>query len=139
MGVADAVPGFAGPLAGVLAGMDWAADRGAHEIATIPTDAPFFPADLVARLIAARAAADAVLAVAASQGRAHPVFGLWPVALRDDLRAALTEEGIRKIDVWTARYALATVAFDGAGVDPFFNENTPADLEQAAVLMGRQQ
>ena len=133
--VADAVPGFAGPLAGILAGMDWAAENsGARDIVTMATDAPFFPDDLVIRLRTARQAEGAVLAVAASGGRAHPVFGLWPVALRDDLRAALEDEGVRKIDVWTARYTLATVAFDGAGVDPFFNANTPDDLEEAAAL-----
>ena len=136
--VADAVTDFAGPLAGVLAGMDWAtANTEARDIATMATDAPFFPSDFVSRLCAAREAAGAVLAVAASAGRAHPVFGLWPVALRDDLRKALVDEGVRKIDAWTARYELATVAFEGAGVDPFFNANTPGDLAAAAALAGR--
>ena len=136
--VADAVPGFAGPLAGILSGMDWAAaNTGAQNIVTLATDAPFFPEDIVARLVAAQAAEGAVLAVAASHGRAHPVFGLWPVALRDNLRAALEDEGLRKIDTWTGRHAIATVAFDGASVDPFFNANTPDDLEEAAALAGR--
>jgi molybdopterin-guanine dinucleotide biosynthesis protein A len=136
--VADAVSDFAGPLAGVLAGMDWAAhEAGASDIVTMPTDAPFFPGDLVARLVAARHEAGAVLAVAASRGRSHPVFGLWPVGLRGDLRAALEVEGVRKIDVWTARYKLATVAFEAENVDPFFNANTPGELEEAAVLIGQ--
>ena len=136
--VADAVSDFAGPLAGVLAGMDWAAhEAGASDIVTMPTDAPFFPGDLVARLVAARHEAGAVLAVAASRGRSHPVFGLWPVRLADDLRRAMVDEGVRKVDVWTARYKLATVAFEAENVDPFFNANTPGELEEAAVLIGQ--
>ena len=98
--VADSVPDFAGPLAGVLAGLDWSA---AHRpdcpfIVSVATDAPFLPTNLVARLAAELEAAEADLACAASAGRAHPVFGLWPVRLRDDLRRAVREEGIRKVD-----------------------------------------
>jgi len=134
--VADDVPGFAGPLAGVLAGLDWAA-RERPDISTlvsVAADSPFLPGDLVARLTSARAAQGARLAVAASGGHTHPVIGLWPVDLRADLRRALVDEDIRKIDRFTARYAIATVAWGTAPVDPFFNANTPEELAQAELL-----
>jgi molybdopterin-guanine dinucleotide biosynthesis protein A len=135
--VSDSVPDFAGPLAGVLAGLDWAA---AHRedcafVVSVATDAPFLPHDLVARLAAARDEADADLACAASGGRSHPVFGLWPVRLREDLRRAVVEEGIRKVDQWTMRHRLVTVPFADRPVDPFFNANRPEDLEAAAMLL----
>jgi len=132
--VADGIPDFAGPLAGVLAGLDWAAAAvaGATHVASFATDAPFLPRDLVRRLAAA-VEEGAELACAASAGQAHPVFGLWPVALRHDLRRAL-EEGVRKVDVWTARYRLATVAFAADPVDPFFNVNRAEDLVAAERL-----
>jgi molybdopterin-guanine dinucleotide biosynthesis protein A len=135
--VADSVSGFAGPLAGVLAGLDWAASQrpGCPYIASVATDAPFLPTDLVARLGDGRAAAHADLACAASGGRAHPVFGLWPVRLREDLRRAVVEEGIRKVDLWTARHRLVTVSFADQPVDPFFNANRPEDFETAGVLL----
>ena len=134
---ADAVPDFAGPLAGVLAGLDWAAIHAPDcpWVASVPTDAPFLPADLVARLMTARAAVGADLACAASGGRHHPVVGLWPVALRADLRRALTEEGLRKVDQWTGRYALAVAEFSTDPVDPFFNANRPEDLAAAERLL----
>lgn len=135
--VADGIPGFAGPLAGVLAGLDWTA---AHRpdcayIASVPTDAPFLPKDLVARLAAGRVEACADLACAASGGREHPVIGLWPVRLREDLRGAVVEAGIRKVDLWTARHKLAVVPFPDRPVDPFFNANRPEDLAAAAALL----
>jgi molybdenum cofactor guanylyltransferase len=135
--VADSVDGFAGPLAGILAGLDWTA---AHRpdcamVASVATDAPFLPADLVARLAERVNRDEADLACAASQGQAHPVIGLWPVRLREDLRHALVDEGIRKVDVWTARYRLATVEFPIGRIDPFFNANRPEDLETAAALL----
>jgi molybdopterin-guanine dinucleotide biosynthesis protein A len=135
---ADVIEGFAGPLAGVLTGMDWArANRqGCPWIATIATDTPFFPTDLVARLLAAVEDAGADLACAASGGRAHPVFGLWPVRLADALRAAMVEEGIRKVDVWTARRRLVEVDFPTEPIDPFFNTNRPEDLAEAERLLG---
>jgi len=137
--VADSVEGFAGPLAGVLAGLDWAAANAPDcpWVASAPTDAPFLPTDLVARL---RAAAEegADLACAASGGQSHPVVGLWPVRLRGDLRHALTVEHIHKVDVWTARHRLATVDFPIAGLDPFFNTNRPDDLAEAERLLSRQ-
>lgn len=135
--VADSVPDFAGPLAGILAGLDWtAANRpDCPMIASVATDSPFLPTDLVARMEHVLAAEDADLACAASGGQAHPVIGLWPVRLRDELRHALTREGIRKVDVWTARYKLAVVPFIDRPIDPFFNANRPDDLEEAARLL----
>jgi molybdopterin-guanine dinucleotide biosynthesis protein A len=135
--VADSVPDFAGPLAGILAGLDWtAANRpDCPMVVSVATDAPFLPTDLVARMEQVRATEGADLACAASGGQAHPVIGLWPVRLRDQLRHALTSEGIRKVDVWTARYKLAVVPFVDRPVDPFFNANRPDDLEEAARLL----
>jgi len=135
--VPDSVSGFAGPLAGVLAGLDWAASHrpDCSYIASVATDAPFLPTDLIAELAEGLDAADGDLACAASGGRAHPVFGLWPVRLRDDLRRAVVEEGIRKVDLWTARHRLVTVPFADEPVDPFFNANHPEDFETAAALL----
>src|SRR5439155_24473559 len=135
--VADSVSGFAGPLAGVLAGLDWAASvrPDCPYIVSVATDAPFLPTDLVARLAEGLDGAHADLACAASGGRAHPVFGLWPVRLREDLRRAVVAEGIRKVDLWTERYKLVTVSFAEQPVDPFFNANRPEDLTAAARLL----
>jgi molybdopterin-guanine dinucleotide biosynthesis protein A len=137
--VPDSVPGNPGPLAGVLAGFDWAAEHrpDCPVVVSVATDAPFLPTDLVARMEAQMTAEGADLACAASGGQAHPVIGLWPVRLRDDLRRALVEEGVRKVDVWTARYRLATVTFTDQPVDPFFNANRPEDLDAAAALIGK--
>lgn len=134
--ITDSIEGFAGPLAGVLAGLDWAAAAvpGASHIASFATDAPFLPRDLVARLAQALAGGSHDLACAASAGRTHPVFGLWPLSLRQALRQAMTAEGIRKVDVWTARYRLAVVAFAAMPLDPFFNTNRPEDLAEAERL-----
>ena len=138
--VADSVEGFAGPLAGILAGLDWAAANapGCELVLSAATDAPFLPADLAARLVAGMAAAGADLACAASRGQPHPVIGLWPVRLREELRHALVAEGVRKVDVWTARYRLATVDFPAGEVDPFFNANRPEDLAAAEALLLKQ-
>ena len=134
--VADTIEGFAGPLAGVLTGMEWAAANrpDAAWLATFATDAPFFPHDLVARLHAAVARAGADLACARSDGQDHPVFGLWPVRLRAEPRRAM-EEGVRKVDVWTARYKLAVAEFPSEPFDPFFNANRPEDLAEAERLL----
>jgi molybdenum cofactor guanylyltransferase len=134
--VADDVPDFAGPLAGVLAGLGWAA---AHMpdtawIASVPGDCPFLPRDLVARLHAARDAAAQPLACARSGEWRHPVVGLWPVALRADLRRALVEDGLHKIEVWTGRHGVAIADWPAAPIDPFFNVNTPADAAEAGRL-----
>lgn len=134
--VPDPVEGFAGPLAGVLAGMDWvAANRpDIPWIASIPTDAPFLPRDFVVRLLDAVERDGGDMACAQSAGRSHPVAGLWPVRLADALRSAMTDEGIRKVDIWTARFRLIEVEFAVGAVDPFFNANRPADLEAAERL-----
>jgi molybdopterin-guanine dinucleotide biosynthesis protein A len=139
--VPDSIADFAGPLAGILAGLDWTA---AHRpdcalVASVATDAPFLPADLVARLVEGMQASGAELACAASGGQPHPVIGLWPVRLREALRHAVVAEGVRKVDVWTARYRLATVPFPDEipGLDPFFNANRPEDLDRAAALLSR--
>ncbi len=137
--VADTVEGFAGPLAGVLTALDWAAVHrpDVEWILSAATDCPFLPRDLVARLQHARIEHDAQLAVAASGEQTHPVIGLWNVALRGELRHALVVEDMRKIDRWTARYKLATVTWPTEPLDPFFNANTiedVADAEQLAVL-----
>ena len=135
--VADVVAGFAGPLAGVLTGMDWTRTHrpDCPWIATIATDTPFFPTDRVGRMMSAVEGPRADLACAASGGRAHPVFGLWPVRLADDLRAAMIDEGVRKVDVWTARHRLAEVSFATDPIDPFFNTNRPEDLAEAERLL----
>ena len=135
--VADVVEGHAGPLAGILTALDWAAENAPHHplVASFATDAPFLPRDLVQTMVEARDLAGADLACAASGGRAHPVFGLWPVELRADLRAALVEQGERKIDRWTASHRLVEVAFPCAPVDPFFNANREDDLAEAERLI----
>jgi molybdopterin-guanine dinucleotide biosynthesis protein A len=134
--IADTVEGFAGPLAGVLAALDWtAAHRPEIEwVLSAATDCPFLPRDLAARLQRARRDENAQLAVAASDGQTHPVIGLWNVALREQLRQALVVEDIRKIDRWTARYRLATVTWPAQPVDPFFNANTVDDIAEAERL-----
>ena len=135
----DVVADFPGPLAGVLTGMAWAREcmPQASWLASFASDAPFLPRDLVARLGAARAANAAEIACARSGGQSHPVFALWPLALMDDLRRALVEEGIRKVDVWTKHYKLVEVEFACEPVDPFFNTNRPEDLAAAELLLPR--
>src|ERR1700722_20296677 len=134
--VADGIEHYPGPLAGILAGLDWAAAHrpNAQWIPSAPGDCPFLPRDLVVRMREAVSAQGAVLAVAASQGRSHPVSGLWKVALRDALREALLVEGLRKVQGWTGRYRVATVAWPADPVDPFFNVNTVEDLAEAERL-----
>ncbi len=134
--IADGVADFPGPLAGILAALDWAAVNrpDVRWMLSAAADCPFLPRDLVLRLDQARAAENAELAVAASGGQSHPVVGLWSVGLRDELRRALVVEGIRKIDRWTARYKLATVTWPTAPLDPFFNANTVEDVAEAERL-----
>ncbi len=134
--VADDVPGFAGPLAGILAGLDWAATNrpDAAALVSVAADTPFIPQDLVAGLQAAARDAGALLACAASGGWTHPVVGLWPVSIRHALRKALVEEGERKIDRFTARHGCASAEWPTTPVDPFFNVNTPEELAEAERL-----
>jgi molybdopterin-guanine dinucleotide biosynthesis protein A len=136
--IADNVGNFPGPLAGILAGLDWAAANrpGVGWMLSAAADCPFLPRDLVDRLHRARAEQNAELAVAASAGQSHPVIGLWRVALREELRHALVVEDIRKIDRWTARYRLATVTWPTKPLDPFFNANTVDDIAEAEKLAG---
>jgi len=134
--IADSMGDFPGPLAGVLAAMDWAAGQGAAHVITAAADTPFFPTDLVARLTAP--GADLALAATPDPKRGtarHPTFGLWPTALRDDLRAAL-EDGVRKVVAWADTHRAATVMFDEFPCeDPFFNVNTPQDLVKARAML----
>ncbi len=134
--IADTVPGFAGPLAGILAGLDWIAETALdiQWMVSVPGDCPFLPADLVARLHDARAKEGVPLACARSGDWRHPVVGLWKVALREDLRRALVEEDLRKIEVWTARHGIAIAEWPDQPVDPFFNVNTPDDRDRATAI-----
>ena len=131
----DPVPDYPGPLAGVLAGLEWAAVNrpDARWVLSVPGDAPFLPADLVARLHRARAQAGVPLACAASCGWTHPVVGLWPVAIAPALRAAV-EGGLSKIDRFTAAHGVALAQWPCVPVDPFFNANRPEDLDEAERL-----
>jgi molybdopterin-guanine dinucleotide biosynthesis protein A len=134
--IADTVQDFPGPLAGILAALDWTAVNRPDVawILSAAADCPFLPRDLVARLQQAQIAQGAQLAVAASAGQTHPVIGLWSVSLREELRHALVVEDIRKIDRWTARYKLATVTWPAEPLDPFFNANTMDDIAEAERL-----
>jgi len=139
--IPDATADFAGPLAGVLAGMRWAsrAAPGARFIVTAACDTPFFPGDLVAKFLEAAGGAYPAIVLATSAGQVHPVFGLWPVALADDLAEALAS-GTRKVLHWTDRHPHFIVEFPmtslgGKLADPFFNANTPDELAEAAALL----
>jgi molybdopterin-guanine dinucleotide biosynthesis protein A len=138
--VPDTVPDFAGPLAGILAGLDWAAAHAPEiaDVVSVPGDCPFLPRDLVPRLVGARAAMGMPLACARSGDWRHPGVGLWPVRLRADLRKALVEEDLHKIEIWTARHGVAIADWPDAPVDPFFNVNTPEDAAQAERIAAQQ-
>jgi molybdopterin-guanine dinucleotide biosynthesis protein A len=139
--VPDTIGGFVGPLAGVLAGMRWAAAHApdARWIVTAAGDAPLLPGDLVARLTAAVASRPGAIALAQSHGELHPVIGLWPVALADDLEEQL-RGGVRKVLHWTDRHGTVPVPFPptrvcGIDIDPFFNANTPQELDQLRAML----
>ena len=134
--IPDGVADFPGPLAGILAALDWAAANrpDVKLVLSAAADCPFLPRDLVSRLYGALKAENAELAVAASDGQSHPVIGLWSVGLREELRHALVVEDVRKIDRWTARYKLATVTWPITPLDPFFNANTMDDIAEAERL-----
>ena len=139
--VPDTIEGFAGPLAGILAGMRWSLANapGATHVVSVSTDAPFLPADLVTKLQQGLATASGSIALAQSGGELHPVIGLWPVALADDLEQAL-RSGTRKVLAWTDRHGTVSVEFpftqlNGRSVDPFFNANTPEELAEARHLL----
>jgi molybdopterin-guanine dinucleotide biosynthesis protein A len=134
--ISDDVPDFAGPLAGILAALDWAAANIAavEWVVSVPGDCPFLPEDLVGRLHAARIAENRMLACAKSGDWRHPVVGIWPVSLRADLRHALVKEGLHKIEIWTARHGAAIAEWPDQPLDPFFNVNTPEDRDRAAAI-----
>lgn len=134
--VPDPIDGAQGPLAGVLAGLDWARENAPQcdWVVSVASDTPFFPEDLIDKMMTAVEATGADMACAASNQRAHPVFGLWPVKLAGDLRIALIDENIRKVDVWTGRYKCEVVDFEAEIFDPFFNVNRPEDIEQARMI-----
>jgi len=137
--LADSLPGYPGPLAGVLAGLDWAAGFGAKAIVTVAADTPFFPSDLVKKLKAAAGTSGLSLAASPDDAgalRLQPTFGLWPVALREDLRAAL-EGGLRKVVLWAEGHNAGTAEFASDPFDPFFNINTPPDICTAERLIGQ--
>ncbi|WP_333848175.1 molybdenum cofactor guanylyltransferase MobA [Phaeobacter italicus] len=146
--IADTIDGFAGPLAGVLAGLDWAAEQGASSIVTVAADTPFFPQDLAERLLAAaegqryplvlattpRTGEEALKSGGGRRVNRHPTFGLWPVELREDLRGAL-QNGLRKVVLWTDQHGGREALFEAEPFDPFFNVNTPEDLARAEALL----
>jgi len=130
--IPDSIDGFAGPLSGVLAGLDWAASQCASHIVTAAADTPFFPCDLVPQLLHAAEAANSQIALARTPDGRHPTFGLWPTALRDDLRADL-QDGLRKVALWTDKHGGATAHFPDDAA--FFNVNTPDDLAKAETML----
>ncbi|RMF10341.1 MAG: molybdenum cofactor guanylyltransferase MobA, partial [Alphaproteobacteria bacterium] len=134
--IADVVPGFAGPLAGILTGMVWAkkAVPDAKWLLSVAGDTPFLPRNLAGRLGEAAGKTNAAAAMAESGGRRHPVFGLWSLDLMEDLERAVVVEGVRKIVAWADRYPLARVDFSTRPLDPFFNINRPEDLKIANTL-----
>ena len=134
---ADVVDGFAGPLAGILTGLEWARANApeCQWVASFACDAPFAPTDLVTRFLSAVTDDKADLVCATSAGRDQPVFGLWPVRLADELRSAVVDENMRKVDMWTGRYRLARVVWRTEPVDPFFNVNRPDDLDAAETIL----
>ncbi len=135
----DVIEDFAGPLAGILTGIEWAGAHvpGCRWVASFPTDAPFLPRDLVRRLLAAVESEAADLACAASGGWVHPVFGLWPVRIKEALRRAMVDEEMRIIKRWTDRYKVARVEFECDPFDPFFNINRAENIAEAEALLAR--
>jgi molybdopterin-guanine dinucleotide biosynthesis protein A len=131
--IPDSVPDFAGPLAGILAGLDWAAAHApdVEWLVSAPADCPFLPENLVARLHRARQESGLPLACARSGEWRHPVAGLWRVGLRENLREALVTEGLRKVEMWTARHGVAVADWPDKPFDRFFNVNTPEDMAEA--------
>lgn len=139
--IKDSIEGRAGPLAGVLAGMDWAAAQGCKAVVSVAGDTPFFPPDLTGRLVEAARLSDIPIMIAASRNSdnelvRHPTFGLWPVGLREDLRKALAG-GVRKVVAWADKHGIESVEFERGEVDPFFNINTREDLEFARELLAQ--
>jgi molybdenum cofactor guanylyltransferase len=137
--VADDLPGFKGPLAGILAGLDWIAARcpDVPLAISVPADTPFLPCDLAARLMDARANDNALFACARSGGRTHPAVAVWPVSIRNDLRHALVVEEMRKVEAFSQNYSRVIVEWPIEPYDPFFNANDPSDLAAAETILAR--
>lgn len=139
--IADTIPDHPGPLAGVLAALEWSRENrpDTNWVVSVPVDTPFVPTDLIGRFHDTIKTRKAQLTCAITNGRSHPVAGLWPVSLADDLRHAMTEEGLRKVDTWTSRFNLVHTEFDTHPIDPFFNINRPEDIHKAEdVLTGEE-
>lgn len=137
--VRDSFEGYAGPLAGVLAGLEWAQSIGADQVVTVAADTPFFPDDLVRKMQEALRVQSGKIVIAETPGDGvkffnHPTFGLWPVALCDDLRDAL-EQGVRKVMQWVEPHGAVKATFPAIPFDPFFNVNSPADFEKAQQFL----
>ena len=120
-----------GPLSGILTALDWAAPQGATHVVSAPTDAPFLPPDLTPRLLLAGEATGTALA--RSAGNDHPTFGLWPVALRDALRAFLASGANPRVRAFADAHHAARADFPDDGA--FRNLNTPQDLATAEALL----
>lgn len=139
--LADTVPDYVGPLAGILTGLEWAATQsGCEAMVSAAGDTPFFPGDLVERLAQAAGAQPGKIAVASSDGRWHPTFALWPLGLRESLRRFLVDEDNRRVSAFMERHGFVVVDFpmieaEGQRIDPFFNVNTPDDLAVAKRLL----
>ncbi len=135
--VADPLPDCAGPLAGILAALEWLRESApaCRWLVSVPVDAPLFPGDLVTRLTAAAEEGGYDLACARSGGRHHPVFALWPLSLTDALRRAVLEDGVRRVDRWTAGYRLVAVEWSAHPQDPFHNVNTPEELAHLTAIL----
>lgn len=134
--IPDDLPDRPGPLAGILAAMDYAAEMtSADAVLSVAADCPFLPADLAPRFLALRKLRDSRISIAHSGGWAQPTIALWDVSLRHDLRQALVGEDLRKIDAFTARYSTSQVEWPITPFDPFFNANTPADLALAETII----
>jgi len=134
--VKDSLDGFLGPLAGILAAMEWVKKHkpDCKLLASVPIDTPFLPRDLINKLNQALQEDQSDLICAVSNGRSHPVIGLWPIHLMDELRSAIVDEGVLKVDLWTSRYKTAHLSFDYQTIDPFFNINCDDDLLQAELF-----
>ncbi len=135
---ADTIEGHHGPLAGILTGLDYFIEQGskATHMLSIPADAPFIPLDLVDRLKSGLASSEKSIVMAYSKERIHPVVALWPLALATELKAALQDEGLRKILIFAERYNLTSVRWSDEEGDPFFNINRPEDLADARKMLG---
>ncbi len=135
--VADCIDGFAGPLAGILTGMHWARENqpDCEWVASFACDTPFFPMDIVARFQSALQEQEADIACAKSGPQLHPVFGLWPIRLYDDLRHALVDQDMRRMGAWLKRHRYLEVCYEDKPIDPFFNINTPDDLAKAREII----